>query len=141
MSLPIFLEGVAEFNQQNFYSCHDILEALWIDAEEVDKQFYQGVLQIAVGCYHLGNFNWRGAVILLGEGISRLSSYQPEYQTIDVSELVRESYQLLQGLQKIQPEQVEEFVVQLQSEVTSQGSDENLENKTVYKLPHIRLVK
>lgn len=133
MTLSAFLEGVAEFNQQNFYSCHDILEALWIDAEEVDKKFYQGVLQVAVGCYHLGNFNWRGAVILLGEGINRLTNYQPEYKTIDVSELVRESYQLLQALQQIQPEQVEEFVDRLESDNEADG--------TIHKLPQIRFVR
>lgn len=139
--MQTFWQGVEEFNQQNFYSCHDILEALWIDAEEVDKRFYQGVLQIAVGCYHLGNFNWRGAVILLGEGISRLTSYEPEYQTIDVSELVRESYQLLQGLQQIKPEQVKEFVTQLQSDSTADNQDEDSLDRTVYKLPHIRFVQ
>lgn len=139
--MQTFWQGVEEFNQQQFYACHDILEALWIDAEEVDKKFYQGVLQIAVGCYHLGNLNWRGAVILLGEGISRLTSYEPEYQTIDVSELVKESYQLLQGLQQIQPEQVGEFVSQLQSELASDKDGLDWENRAVYKLPQIKFVE
>ena len=135
--METFWQGVEEFNQQHFYACHDILEAIWVDAEETDKKFYQGILQISVACYHLGNHNWRGAVILLGEGISRLTSYQPTYHSIDVTELVKESYKLLQGLQQIESEQIEEFVRQL----TSDNKDIELENKTVYKLPQIKVIE
>ncbi|NEP52518.1 MAG: DUF309 domain-containing protein, partial [Moorea sp. SIO3C2] len=83
-----FWQGVDQFNQQEFYACHDTLEALWIEAVEPQKRFYQGILQISVACYHLGNLNWRGSVVLLGEGIGRLSSYQPDYGGIDVTELL-----------------------------------------------------
>ncbi len=139
--MQTFWQGIEEFNQQHFYACHDILEALWIDAEQVDKQFYQGILQIAVGCYHLGNHNWRGAVILLGEGVSRLTNYQPTYYEIDVTKLVQESYHLLQGLQQIEPEQVEEFANQLQLKEVS--SNDGIDSKTsaVYKLPQITIIK
>ena len=139
--METFWQGVEEFNQQNFYACHDILEAIWVDAEEIDKKFYQGILQIAVACYHLGNHNWRGAVILLGEGISRLTSYQPIYYSIDVTELVKESYQLLQGLQQIESDRIEEFVKQIRSNNTSDNNEIELDTKTVYKLPQIKVVE
>jgi len=99
-----FWQGVEQFNQEEFYPCHDTLEALWMEATEPDKTFYQGILQIAVACYHLGNNNWRGAVILLGEGVRRIHSYQPEYEGVNVSELVSDSLHLLKTLQQIQPE-------------------------------------
>jgi hypothetical protein len=108
-----FWQGVEQFNQQEFYACHDTLEALWMEALEPQKQFYQGVLQIAVACYHLSNLNWRGAVVLLGEGIRRLRDYQPVYEGIDVTELLTQSIQLLKALQQAGPEQVADFVKQL----------------------------
>jgi len=108
-----FWQGVDQFNQQEFYACHDTLEALWMEALEPQKQFYQGVLQIAVACYHLSNLNWRGAVVLLGEGIRRLRDYQPVYEGIDVTELLTQSIQLLKALQQAGPEQVADFVKQL----------------------------
>lgn len=110
MAPPEFWQGIAQFNQEQFYACHDTLEALWLEASESQKNFYQGILQIAVGCYHLSNYNWRGAVILLGEGSRRLRDYQPECEGIDVTGLIESSYQLLQALQQIEPEQVAEFV-------------------------------
>jgi predicted metal-dependent hydrolase len=118
-----FWQGVEQFNQQEFYACHDTLEALWMEALEPQKQFYQGVLQIAVACYHLSNLNWRGAVVLLGEGIRRLRDYQPVYEGIDVTELLTQSIQLLKALQQVGPEQVADFVKQLAAAEIN-GADE-----------------
>lgn len=95
-----FQLGLEQFNTRQFYACHDSFEALWHEAIEPDRTFLQGVLQIAVGLHHLTNRNWRGATILLGEGIGRLRDYQPEYVNLDVSELVRRSRRLLEHLQQ-----------------------------------------
>ena len=95
-----FWQGIEQFNSGQFYACHDILEALWIDSIEPDKTFYQGILQIAVGLYHLGNRNWRGAMILLGEGSNRLRRYLPSYGGINVEELFTQSVDLLKTLQQ-----------------------------------------
>jgi predicted metal-dependent hydrolase len=96
---PEFWQGMDEFNQQEFYSCHDTLEAIWIEAEESDKRFYQGILQIAVACYHLTNLNWSGGVILLGEGLKRLNDYPEDYHHIDLDDLMTQAENLLEILQ------------------------------------------
>ena len=113
---PEFERGIAEFNQQQFYACHDTLEAIWIDAPEIDKRFYQGILQVAVGCYHLSNDNLRGAIILLGEAVRRLCDYQPDYQGVDVEQLLQQAVQLLHALQQLKPEQAKDFFDYLQHE-------------------------
>lgn len=96
-----FWQSIEQFNSGQFYACHDTLEALWIEASEPEKTFYQGILQIAVALYHLENRNWRGAVILLGEGINRLRRYPSNYYGIDVDELLSQSAALLTTLQQI----------------------------------------
>jgi uncharacterized protein len=101
---PAFWEGVEQFNQQQFYACHDTLEAIWMEAMEPQRTFYQGILQIAVALYHLGNANVRGATILLGEGTNRLRRYQPIYAGVDVAALVEQSMGLLAELQMAQLE-------------------------------------
>jgi uncharacterized protein len=105
-----FWQAIAEFNQGEFYACHDTLEALWMEAMEPEKTFYQGILQIAVALYHLNNHNLRGAVILLGEGVNRLRRYQPAFSEIDVSGLVVESAGLLTVLQHTDASQIEAVV-------------------------------
>ncbi len=102
-----FWDGVEQFNQQEFYACHDTLEAIWMEAMEPQRTFYQGILQIAVALYHLGNANLRGATILLGEGLHRLRRYQPVYAEVDVTALVTQSTELLTKLQQAQLEEGE----------------------------------
>jgi len=128
MESPEFWQGIEQFNQEEFYDCHDTLEAIWMDAIATEKNFYQGILQIAVACYHLGNYNWRGTVTLLGEGVRRLSYFQPSYANIDVSALVSQSYELLQQLQQIEPDRVQFFV-------------ENLSQNQPFPFPKIQIIQ
>ena len=102
-SMPAeFWAGIEQFNRQEFYACHDTLEALWMEAVEPEKTFYQGILQIAVGFYHLGNQNLHGAIVLLGEGMNRLRRYQPEFAGIDLELLLAESQSMQAELQQSQ---------------------------------------
>lgn len=100
--MPIeFWQAIDQFNQGQFYECHDTLEALWMDAVDPLRRFYQGILQVAVACYHLHNANLRGATILLGEGLVRLKDYQPVYGGIEVTHLLTQSADLLSTLQQM----------------------------------------
>ncbi|MEO0409306.1 MAG: DUF309 domain-containing protein [Cyanobacteria bacterium P01_A01_bin.135] len=98
--------GITQFNGGEFYACHDILEDLWMEAGEPDRTFLQGVLQVAVGLYHLTNHNWQGAVTLLGNGVNRLRPYGPTYAEVDVDHLLDWSTALLVQLQQGGPESI-----------------------------------
>lgn len=108
-----FWGGVEQFNQGAFYACHDTLEALWIEATEPDKKFYQGILQVAVALYHLSNQNWQGAVILMGEGMNRLRDYQPSYAGIDVEQFLAQTMPVFNTLQQTGPDHVVTVIEQL----------------------------
>ncbi|MCL1474376.1 DUF309 domain-containing protein [Argonema antarcticum] len=128
-----FWQSVEEFNNREYYACHDTLEALWMESAEPEKKFYQGVLQIAVALYHLGNRNWRGAVTLLGEGIKKLRYYQPTYVDIDVDQLVEQSDQLLSALQQAGAEKIAEFVQHFETTDTYPGGDTTLQVPKIVK--------
>ncbi|NMG60215.1 DUF309 domain-containing protein [Geitlerinema sp. P-1104] len=108
---PEFWQGVEEFNRGEFYACHDTLEAIWLESVDPEKKFYQGILQIAVGFYHLSNQNWKGCLMLLGEGTNRLRRYRPEYGEIDVETLFSEALEMLQELQEAGEERTAEFAI------------------------------
>ncbi|MGA7937285.1 MAG: DUF309 domain-containing protein [Kovacikia sp.] len=110
---PEFWQAIDQFNLRQFYACHDTLEALWMEAMEPEKRFYQGILQIAVALYHLENENWRGAVILMGDGMNRLRDYQPAYGNINIKEFLSQTSHLLKILQQVGPEQVSTVIQQL----------------------------
>ena len=115
---PVFdsrFEGaITQFNSGDYYACHDTLEAIWNDSWQSDRAFYQGILQIAVGLYHLKSQNWHGAAILLGEGTSRLPSYLPEYQSIDVENLLEDSLHILRTVQTNGKEGIGETLKQIE---------------------------
>lgn len=135
---PEFWQGVEQFNQQDFYACHDTLEALWMEAREPEKKFYQGVLQIAVSLYHLSNHNWQGAAILLGEGMNRLRNYQPSYFEIDVEKLIQDSVRMLNTLQQFGPDNVAVLADELFRKEPSNLSGDNDDLDLPLELPKIR---
>ncbi|MGG6294401.1 DUF309 domain-containing protein [Leptolyngbya sp. AN02str] len=136
---PEFWVGVDEFNQRQYYACHDTLEAIWIEALEPQRTLYQGILQMAVALYHLGNGNWRGAVILLGEGMNRLRRIDAGLANIDLDLLLEEGSYLMQALQQTGPEDA----IALWQYLTGEPMDEErvhaLMEKTV--LPSLPLIR
>ncbi len=104
-----FWVGVEQFNQGEFYACHDTLEAIWIESPEADKKFYQGILQIAVALYHLGNQNWRGGVILMGEGLNRLRAVPEDHAGLDMGLFIAQSSDLLKFLQILGADRLSEL--------------------------------
>jgi predicted metal-dependent hydrolase len=82
-----FERGVAEFNRGHFYECHDTLEELWAGVRGASRDFFQGLIQVAVGFYHLGNDNPVGAGRLFGRALGRLAGYPEHYAGVDVGAL------------------------------------------------------
>lgn len=79
--------GVAQFNDRLFYECHDTLEDLWLGLRGEPRDFVQGLIQLAVGFYHLGNGNRAGAVRLFDRGSGRLSAYPLRYAGLETGPL------------------------------------------------------
>jgi predicted metal-dependent hydrolase len=95
--------ALREFNRQAFYTAHELLELLWHDAYPPDRDFYQGLLQVAAGFYHIQQDNPNGAQILIGEGIYRLQKYPDRYLEVELGEFVSQARELLWALQQAQP--------------------------------------
>jgi uncharacterized protein len=98
-----------EFNTRQFYNCHDTLEAIWIESQPPTKLFYQGLIQMAVGLYHLENRNWQGAVTLLRSGIDRLEYFCPRYFGVELTPLLDQGDQLLEQLYDLGPEMMDQL--------------------------------
>ena len=103
------LKGIEEFNKGEFYECHEYLEEAWMREPRRVRFLYQGILQVGVGFYHLGNGNWRGATGLLRRGAARLKEFEPVTLGVNVARLVRECEQCLKNLEELGPGKVGEF--------------------------------
>lgn len=54
-------DAVRLFNEREFFACHDVLEELWGATLGEDRDFFQGVLHVAVSLFHLSEGNPAGA--------------------------------------------------------------------------------
>jgi uncharacterized protein len=93
-----FDEGVALFNAVRYWHAHEAWETLWRAAPDDERDFYQGLIQIAAGLLHLQRRNRRGARNKLAEGLARLEPYQPTHGGIVVDELVGRARRILNDL-------------------------------------------
>jgi len=83
----LLARGVAFFSSRLFFECHDTLEELWSGVRGPSRDFFQGLIQAAVGFYHLGNGNREGARRLFDRALSRLERYPPRYAGVDAGPL------------------------------------------------------
>lgn len=81
-------EGIRLFNAREFFECHEVLEDLWRSASGEPRAFYQGLIQLAVGFYHLMNGNYRGTTSVLRRGMDMLRPYAPAYLGVEVDSLL-----------------------------------------------------
>jgi len=84
-----FERGISELNSGFFFECHDTLEDLWAGVRGPSRDFFQGLIQVAVGCYHLTRDNPTGARRLFERAMGRLEAYPDAYGSVALGELRR----------------------------------------------------
>jgi uncharacterized protein len=87
-------KGVREFNEGYYFECHDTLEDLWSGLRGDARDFFQGLIQVAVGYYHLGNDNPSGASSMFERALRRFEKYPARYLGFEV-ERQREELRVL----------------------------------------------
>ncbi len=126
------LRGIAQFNEREYFECHETLEALWLveRAEararygdptygarntkpgargyEYCDQMYKGILQVGVGCYHLLRGNYRGAILKLRTGCDYLRPFAPRCMGVEVGALIEQAERLRAAAAALGPERTAE---------------------------------
>ena len=92
-------QGLALFNRGEFFECHELLEAVWLEASGEDKVFLRGLIQVAVSFYHLRRRNFTGSSRLLRAALEKLSSPSEYRQLIDTASLLKTLTPLLEPIQ------------------------------------------
>lgn len=81
---PELLKAVEQFNSGDWFECHETLEDLWVGSTGEMRDFYQGVLMIAVALHHWREGNFKGSVLLLNKGADHLRRVRPVCQLVEV---------------------------------------------------------
>jgi uncharacterized protein len=120
---PALLQAIDEFNHQLFFEQHETLEDAWIEEQDSIRYFYQGILQIGVGFYHLRRGNYVGATALMRRGMDYLEPFSPVCMTIDVAGLLSETERARSEVVRLGPSQLQRFDPQLIPKVRLMSKD------------------
>lgn len=79
--------AVRQFNDGDYFECHETLEDLWRAERGPVRRVYQGILHIAVGLYHLRRDNRHGALVKLRSGLGYLAPFPDHCHGLDLAGL------------------------------------------------------
>ena len=83
-----FESGVDLIRRGEFFAAHEELELAWRAAEPTERDFYQGLVHVAVAWYQAGRGNATGCRRQLEKAVRRLSPYEPAHRGIDLAGLL-----------------------------------------------------
>ena len=87
-SIPAaFDDAVRLFNEREFFACHDVLEELWGATLGEDRDFFRGMLHVAVSLFHLSEGNPAGARKMHVSSLKYLAGYGDQFYGIDLHQL------------------------------------------------------
>jgi len=87
---PHYLSGIAHFNVCDFFEAHEEWELLWTDYQGPSRNFYKGLIHVAVCLHHFGNGNIGGTRKLYHSSKKYLEAYFPKHEGIDLVKLLAE---------------------------------------------------
>ena len=82
--------GLDLIRRGEFFAAHEELEDAWRAAEPAERDFYQGLVHVAVAWYQAGRGNRVGCERQLEKAARRLGPYAPEHRGVDVASLLEQ---------------------------------------------------
>ena len=67
--------GIELYNGGSYFEAHEAWEEVWLEAENSEREFYQGLIQVTAAFVHVTRNEYPGSVRLLDAGISKLARY------------------------------------------------------------------
>jgi predicted metal-dependent hydrolase len=80
-----YYEFFIKFNEGDYYTCHDLLEEMWMT--EKDNLFLKGLLQMSVAIYHYEYGNVKGARLMMQTAHNYLQAYRPKFWGLDLEKV------------------------------------------------------
>jgi uncharacterized protein len=96
-------EGLRLYDAGEFFAAHEAWESVWLRAQEPEKRFLQGLIQVTAAFHHLQRNNPQGTLLLLQAALGRLEHYPARFIGISVALLCDDIRAWLQALETDAP--------------------------------------
>jgi predicted metal-dependent hydrolase len=90
--------GLQLLRQGRWFEAHEELELAWRAAAPEERDFYQGLVHVAVAWYQAGRGKPVATERQLEKALRRLAAYEPSYRGVDVRALRAQLAELVQTL-------------------------------------------
>jgi predicted metal-dependent hydrolase len=80
--------GLAQISSGEYFEAHETLEDVWRAADPAEKDFFQGLVHVAVAWYQAGRGNRVGCERQLEKAARRLAPFAPEHRGVAVELLL-----------------------------------------------------
>jgi predicted metal-dependent hydrolase len=85
-----FESGLDSIRSGDFFAAHEDLEVEWRAAAPGERDFFQGLVHVAVAWYQAGRGNRAGCERQLEKAARRLAAYAPEHAGVDVASVLEQ---------------------------------------------------
>lgn len=93
-------EGLRCYRSEKFFEAHEHWEAVWLELQDPEKTFLQGLIQVAAAFHHFQRGNQIGTVSLLHAALRRLEPRSPSFAGVSVTPLCNEIREGLRALEE-----------------------------------------
>jgi uncharacterized protein len=83
--------GLEHLRAGRYFEAHEELELAWRAAAPEERDFYQGLVHVAVAWYQAGRGRTIGAERQLAKALRRLEPYEPSHLGVDVADVRRQA--------------------------------------------------
>src|SRR5205085_3766781 len=84
----VLARGLELIRSGEFFAAHEELEDAWRAADPAEKDFFQGLVHVAVAWYQAGRGNRVGCERQLEKAARRLGPFTPEHRGVDVASVL-----------------------------------------------------
>ena len=85
-----FLAGLELIRRGEYFAAHEELETAWRASPRDERDFFQGLVHVAVAWYQAGRGRRVGTGRQLAKAIRRLTPYAPAHRGLDLDALLRQ---------------------------------------------------
>jgi predicted metal-dependent hydrolase len=80
--------GLGLIREGRFFEAHEELELLWRASDASERDFYQGLVHVAVAWYQAGRGRPVATASQLDKAARRLEAFAPEHRGVDVADVL-----------------------------------------------------
>jgi predicted metal-dependent hydrolase len=85
-----FQRGLDLIREGEFFAAHEELELAWRAADAGERDFFQGLVHVAVAWYQAGRGNRTGCERQLEKAARRLAPFAPAHRNVDVAAILEQ---------------------------------------------------